>query len=157
MMHERQDDMEVYDIDEIKGKTFERVFQSDPKGDDMLTFANAAGQFVTFYHSQDCCESVYIDDVCGDLSDLEGVPVLEATVSCKDDPEASESGTWTFYRFRTIKGTVTVRWIGQSNGYYSESVDVYSSSTKDRDPWGLDTDLMSKQVNAKLEAGGVQS
>ena len=64
-----------------------------------------------------------------------GSPIVEAEEVSNYAPEAGkapwelskdaytpESYTWTFYRFSTAKGTVTIRWLGESNGYYSESV-----------------------------------
>jgi hypothetical protein len=84
--------------------------------------------YVVFSHHQDCCESVYIEDICGDLNDLVGSPLVEAEEVSNYDAEplyeGEESYTWTFYRFRTLKGSVSVRWYGSSNGYYSESVSV---------------------------------
>lgn len=83
------------------------------------------GRIYTLLHEQDCCESVVIDDICGDLSDLEGSPLLVCEESSNvDDSGKYESATWTFYRFATVKGWVTLKWHGSSNGYYSESVDL---------------------------------
>ena len=81
-----------------------------------------------FYHDQDCCESVYLEDICGDLDDLIGNPILElVSVSSSKEPKdlkskGGESEKWTFYKISTIKGSVTIRWYGTSNGYYSEEV-----------------------------------
>lgn len=77
-----------------------------------------------FYHEQDCCESVWVEDVNGDFDDLFGTPLLVSEARSEDNPNAYESGTYTFYTFRTIKGSVDVRWCGASNGYYSERVDL---------------------------------
>lgn len=99
-------------------------------GDDTMEFLARDGSRFVFYHKQDCCESVLIEDIVGDLSDLVGSPLIVAEeVSSDDEPapnvggSSPESYTWTFYRFATVRGSVTVRWLGESNGYYSESVD----------------------------------
>lgn len=116
---------EYYDVPHISdllGQVFTSVTQD---GDEMI-FENDTMIF-TFYHYQDCCESVIIEDIVGDLDDLVGAPILLAEqVSGETVVEEDEymSQTWTFYKFATIKGYVDVRWHGTSNGYYSESVDV---------------------------------
>ena len=98
---------------------------------DELVLHFGENQRVRFCHDQDCCESVVIEDVCGDLDDLIGTPLVEAEVvyQTDEDPEAvpgdhaDDSWTWSFYKFGTRRGSVTVRWFGTSNGFYSESVD----------------------------------
>lgn len=91
--------------------------------DDELIFKDENNHGIRFFHEQDCCESVVIDDVEGDLNDLIGLTILVAEeVSHASEWEGDESGTWTFYKFATAKGSVTVKWLGTSNGCYSESV-----------------------------------
>lgn len=129
-------------ISDLKGKTLTKILKSDEE----LIFITDDGLQYKMYHEQDCCEEVLIDDINGDLGDLLGTPILiaeevqnqdfvngfEAKFRKAELPEFSrcfgygyipESYTWTFYKIATIKGYVTIRWFGESNGYYSESVD----------------------------------
>ena len=84
---------------------------------------------VIFYHEQDCCENVYIESINGDIDDLVGVPLLVAEERVSSKEEAYGSSTWTFYVFRNIKTSIDIRWVGISNGYYSESVDIRFEKT----------------------------
>ena len=98
--------------------------------DDTLQFNLENGNQVLYYHEQDCCEGVWIEDIAGELDDLIGSPLLIAEEVCSydsldvDREDHDDSFTWTFYKFYTVKGSVTIRWLGTSNGYYSESVDM---------------------------------
>jgi hypothetical protein len=110
----------------LVGKTLTEVRMVD--GDEIY-FTTSDGGTYKMYHSQDCCESVGIEDIEGDLQSLVGNPVLVAEEVDNYDapPHGSDAEygtyTWTFYKFATINGHVDIRWYGSSNGYYSESVD----------------------------------
>ena len=87
-----------------------------------IVFLFDDGSACKFTHNQECCEHVSVDDVNGDWNDLIGTPLLVAEERTNLD---QKEGTWTFYTFRSIKGSVDVRWYGVSNGFYSEEVDFY--------------------------------
>lgn len=108
-------------VGDIEGKTPVAILADENE----IVFAFSDKTAVKFYHYQDCCEHVYVDDVNGDWQDLIGVPLLvaEARMSPRMNVEGG-SETWTFYTFRSIKGSVDVRWYGESNGCYSEEVDL---------------------------------
>ena len=110
------------------GKTFVQV--TGAVGNFDLLFETANGERFMFSHQQDCCERVDINDIVGDLEDLVGEPLLVAEQVEGETPvdfneRDYESVTWTFYKFATRKGYVDVRWLGESNGYYSEGVDLF--------------------------------
>ena len=125
----------VKTFDDLIGRTLYKVTEDGEE----LTLYLSETNYVRFYHQQDCCESVYIEDICGDLNDLVGSPLLEAeeVSNYEGEDTGDESYTWTFYKFATKKGFVTVRWYGSSNGYYSEgvSVEVVDTTVNDEDDY----------------------
>jgi hypothetical protein len=143
--------MPYVEMKDLTGLVFENVRHLKCHGDE-LRLETCDGDVYRMYHEQDCCESVDLDEIIGDLADLINTPILEAREATNSNRQQAEidlvgdaeerlmmllksqaqpqpeylddSVTWTFYIFRTIKGSVTLRWYGTSNGYYSESVSI---------------------------------
>jgi len=106
----------------LVGKEICKIVKTD--GDMLLHTTD--GHLYAIYHEQDCCEHVYLADVCGDLEDLVFAPIISfEIVSNREEPPinpSDESHTWTFVKASTAYGSVTMRWYGESNGWYSETV-----------------------------------
>ena len=77
-----------------------------------------------FYHEQDCCESVWLTQVDGISDKLIGSRIVIAEVVVYEKDTEYGHATWTFYKIGTTKGMIDFRWQGESNGCYSESVNL---------------------------------
>ncbi len=115
-------------IEDMIGKKIKSCRISDDAK--VVHFLCETGEHYVMQHHRDCCEDVYLCDVCGDINDImrgaEVTSAFENSNELRDDPDPpfpSDGVTWTFYTIATLVGVVTLRWVGSSNGYYSERVD----------------------------------
>jgi hypothetical protein len=109
---------------ELKGKTLSGVEGCEQYSGSILLYCDD-GSTYKMNHEQNCCECVRIEEVIGDVADIIGAQIIKAEEESnkEDTPPLHVSCTWTFYTIRTTNGDLTIRWLGSSNGYYSESVD----------------------------------
>lgn len=144
------DERDNVDFSELKGKTIAEI-EGLKEGSEEVFFTCTDGSKYRMIYHHDCCAGCSIEELIGcDVQDLIGHEVLMAEeVSSQEPDEAKiaerkakydqetdkeywygpspdngwkdESETWTFYKLATIKGSMTIRWYGSSNGYYSES------------------------------------
>ena len=117
----------IVNFADMLGHTIVEVNSADS---DVVVFQMENGQECRLYHEQDCCESVSVESVNGTYDDLIGSPLtfVDEETSNENPPDTDkptyqdDSFTWTTYTLTTAKGTVRIRWYGESNGYYSEDV-----------------------------------
>ncbi len=120
------------DFSVLVGKLLTKVEIDDDVTIDFYT----ESEKYSMYHINDCCEDVCIEDIVGELDSLVGNPILLAekrtnTGNPEDEKKYGwQDGVclWTFYELATINGNVTLRWYGESNGYYSVDVDFFKIS-----------------------------
>lgn len=104
------------DFSSLKNELIRKAYQIE---DSVIVFECISGYVYVLYHYQDCCESVYISDICGELNDLSGQTVRAEVATGELD-----YGMWTFFKIDTINGGVTIRFNGESE-YYSVNVDCF--------------------------------
>ena len=113
-------------LSELEGEVIASITGGE-KGDDECVITTVSGKAIKIYHNQDCCEHVSIED-CESDNIVGGFVHFAGFVDgVAEDPfgeDFDESFTWSFLKIETSKGSVWQRWLGTSNGYYSESVDV---------------------------------
>ena len=120
------------------GKIIKDVSGLD-KGSDKVIVTFEDGSYFWMEHYQDCCESVSIVDIDGDFSsDMIGARWLGYDERSESGSENDwGSSTWTFYTLKTDRGYTWLRWLGESNGYYSEGVSHgYTKAGESRSRWG---------------------
>lgn len=137
-------------ISDLKGKIIDKILI----GETFITFI-CDNIVYLMYHLDDCCESVNVDDIVGDIDDIIGSEIImaEESTSTTDEPitdgYVDDSYTWTYYKIATKKGYVDIKWFGTSNGYYSESVSVLNTPICDMyNPfYKLSNLFMGKETN----------
>ena len=77
-----------------------------------------------FHHEYDCCESVWLTQVDGISDKIIGSRIVIAEVVTDEKDTEDGHTTWSFYKIGTNKGMIDFRFQGESNGCYSETVDL---------------------------------
>ena len=106
-------------IDDLVGKVIKGLAYSDEY---FQIFTDDC--VYAFYHEYSCCESVWLTQVDGISDKLIGSRIVIAEVVVDEKSVAGGSITWSFYKIGTNKGMIDFRFQGESNGYYSETVDL---------------------------------
>ena len=115
-------------IEQLTGMTITAVVYKE-SDESLLIHLNT--HVLEMIHQQDCCETVYLADVVGSFEDLIGYSLLEVSETIVNNELIGESSTASYYNFRTVKASVQLRWVGESNGFYSETVDCYLHTVGD--------------------------
>ena len=127
------------------GKVISKIIATLPTEPEQVAVVFSDGVSLLMEHDQVCCEVVVLNDVVGNLSHLIGRTVLNFEESSQSHTDTSGGTTWTFYNIRTDRGDVTLRWLGESNGYYSEDVDCRMVNTD----WLLESDNWVDMITEK--------
>ena len=90
-----------------------------------LFFLESSKFKVQIYVVEDCCNGSWIEDIEGDVHDIIDEPITMFELVSNREEENDYYKTWTFIKIGTKKGSITIRFVGESNGYYTEHASVF--------------------------------
>ena len=110
-------------MEQMIGKTIAAIDGCE-KGSQEVTFSFTDNTKCVLYHEQDCCESVLVEEIHGNPAQMVGHTIKKAAVSTATPPQEFnyECAEWTFYKIACMGDYLTIRWLGESNGYYGVEV-----------------------------------
>ena len=121
--------MKLIEFKELKGKIIKKIEKvENGDGGDAIKFTTDLHDIYLLTHLQDCCEDVYLESITGDINNVLNNPIISADViegECKWDDKGDIHSTFVFYEIKTVKGLITIRFNGSSNGNYSEKAELY--------------------------------
>ena len=118
--------MKMFEL--VKGKTIVEVVGLKKQEESVVLRLDDKSE-LEFYHEYSCCENFWLEDFEFSGKSVIGAKILDVVlVSEKQDVTDNGTMTWTFYKIQTDKGELFMRWCGESNGYYSEDVDIKYTS-----------------------------
>ena len=104
---------------------------------DDSSFEVDTGHAFVIYHAQDCCEACYPVSIIGPLAEILGKPLTAfwIDIDCdapigEEDRVYNESYTWSHVNFQAGDLLVTIHWLGESNGYYGENINIKQTKGK---------------------------
>ncbi len=144
---------EEFKFEDLKGKTLVKIEQDTA---DWLYLTDSEGNKYRMYPDND----VWLEDVCGEFKDILNQEILlaecvEEYSTDNNDDDYDECQQWTFYKLSTLKGSITLRWFGSSNGYYSIDVDFGRLTLINKTPQQMIDDIESEKDYQIAKAAGL--
>ena len=112
---------------ELKGQIVKEIIGL--KKDSFEVFIRTNDGTYKLYHEQCCCEYVRVVKVIGNVNKLIGEVIFAEEDAGANEPDwynesFNDSHTWTKYVLKTENASLEFWYLGESNGYYGESVSI---------------------------------
>ncbi|WP_083700353.1 hypothetical protein [Shewanella sp. UCD-KL12] len=123
---------------ELVGKKIAVIKGLDKGSEEVRVFTECGYEYL--FSNEPDGGKVELEDFECDIEALVGAVIISAEISTNEHSEGDdnpphkyvECWTWSFYKIETTKGELWMRWLGESNGYYSEDVSLVLVNGEDK-------------------------